>query len=788
MKRGLVTALAVCLMTAQLLGCAGAEGETESSRPERETTSVDSPQATLGRYVETEFSDENGSIRRPAQLLKKEQEVMIISLDGADARADAEAFAVIGGEDSAYPETLRQHFAAEDYITGMAAAENGARMYSIFRSEEEGDSQSFYYDKYFLTADGTEHAWDEAVAPDANVVFYDGRDGYFYVTDSWDSSSTRVYRVSAETGETEYLFEADGKAGWLFVCGDKIFLDMYDNLLIYSKESLQELEEDPVLNKTLADSLGDNNGSDGCGYLLYPGEDESIYVVTEEGVYRHVMYGSVMEQLIDGSLCSLSDISKLFVDMYVEESEGDMPVFYLLYDSGKLIRFVYDAQMPSVPDTVVTVYSLYEDNNIRMVISAYQKEHPETYVSYEVGVSGADGVTKEDALKNLATRLAAGEGPDIFLMDDLPYDSYVEKGILMDLNMLYERMQTEQDFFDNIVDAMREDEKLYTIPLSFYVPLLVGSGQTLGQIGSAEDMVAAMRDCEAPRGAAKAGLVDAAVVLQCMSYTYGQSFLREDGSLDRETLTDYLGLCKELYDADRQGMSEEDIQSRLSMQVSYFSMDNSSHYRNMYYMSRNMYSMAMCEMVFGDCFSIGNLGGNIRNGFNEFYALLQSTGQDYMLLPGEGKACIPSGMLSVNAATAVPEEAEEFLCYALTDFLYECDYLYGTPINRDALLKMEENTEKDAQGDPSYEPYLWYSFSSANDEIGEVISIEIAWCRPEVYERYNAMLDSVDSVSYCEYTVLDAVLEEGVAALTGESGIEETVDAIEKKVQLYLAE
>ncbi len=791
-KSGLTKVLAVCLMTAQLLGCAGAQDAQDAAggdAPKQETASEDNhPQATLGRYAEAEFTDESGSVRRLVQILPQGQELTVVGSDDADVRADVKELAVTDMDGSALPEAFRKHLDAGEYISDVAVAENGARMYTIFRSEGEGEAKSFYYDKYFLAADGTEHAWNDVAARDKSVVYYYGRDGYFYVTDSWGSDSTRIYRVSAESGETEYLFEADGKTQWLFTCGDKLLLDMNDRLCIYSIESLQELEEDPVLNEALADSLGKNNGRYGCGYLLYPGEEDSIYVVTEEGLYRHVMYGSVMEQLIDGSLCSLSDISKLFVDMYVEESGGDMPVFYLLYDSGKLIRFVYDEKMPSVPDTVVTVYSLYEDDNIRMVISAYQKDHPETYVRYEVGVSGTDGVTKEDALKNLATRLAAGEGPDILLMDDLPYASYVEKGVLMDLNTLYEQMRTEHDFFDNIVGALKEDEKLYTLPLSFYVPLLCGDAGALAQIGSAEDMAAVMRDCKTPNGAAKAGLVDAAAVLQCMSYTYGNSFLKEDGSLDRETLADYLKLCKELYDADRQGMTEEDIQNRLSLTRNYASMEGGSHYRQRYTMVRRISSMMLDGIVYGDSFSIGNLGGDIRNGFNDFYGLLQSTGWDYMLLPGKGRTCVPSGMLSVNAATAVPQEAEAFVRYALTDFLYETEFLFGTPVNRDALLKMEVNPEKDAQGNPSYEPYVSFGFSLANDESGEILSVEVAWCQPEVYERYNAMLDSLDSVNFCEYTVVDAVLEEGVAALTEEMSIEETVDAIEKKIQLHLAE
>lgn len=43
-------------------------------------------------------------------------------------------------------------------------------------------------------------------------------------------------------------------------------------------------------------------------------------------------------------------------------------------------------------------------------------------------------------------------------------------------------------------------------------------------------------------------------------------------------------------------------------------------------------------------------------------------------------------------------------------------------------------------------------------------------------------------MNYCDNRIYGAVIKLGQAALTGEAGIEETVDAIEKELELYLAE
>lgn len=197
-----------------------------------------------------------------------------------------------------------------------------------------------------------------------------------------------------------------------------------------------------------------------------------------------------------------------------------------------------------------------------------------------------------------------------------------------------------------------------------------------------------------------------------------------------------------------------------------------------------MGSMVMNRRVFGDAFAIGDLGGEIKYEFNYFYSVLkQIEGTDYMLLPGRGNTCMPEAMLAVNAATAVPEEACAFVKYMLSDYLEESTLLSGIPISRDVLLDMEKNPFMEEN-----DPWKAYSYHSLGTPDGEIYETQVAWQREDVYAQYNKMLDSIDSVNCCEYELLNAVLTGGAPALTGEKTIEETVDEIAKKVQIYLAE
>lgn len=791
-KRVLAAVLAGCVFTACMAGCAKSSPDANGADKEIQDATQSSPESSgqapsLGRYVETEFSyEEDSNMNQGKQILPWGDGLYLSDTMGVGAQADLTAKTLLSGDD-ACPEVLLKRFAADDYLTDMVTAENGARMYTVFTSAGQNE---WYYEKYYLSPDGTEMPWDTVPKEDSANMYY-GRDGYFYVANSWQGETTKVYRINSEDGETEFLFEVDGRVRYLSRGGNCLLMDMGDALKIYDLDTREEREEDKCLSDLLSDSLGESNGNISFAYLLFPGEEDSIYVVTKKGLYRHVLYGSVAEQLIDGSLCSLGDNTWL-VDMYVTNAAEEMPIFYVLFEDRRFVQFVYDAQVPSVPENMITVYSLYEDQNIQMVISAYRVQYPQVYVRYEIGITGDDGVTREDALKNLATALAAGEGPDVLLLDDLPYSSYADKGVLMDLSALYEGLQGEYTYFDNIVNAMRQKDALYTIPLGFTAPVLIGDADSLSKIQSAEDMVAAFRDTKASKGSTKVGLVDAQTVLQSLMFNYGSRFTTEDGSLNREAVAEFIELGRQVYEIDRENLTQEEIEERDRVWNRWGDLEPGSARRSnqMYSISKGADSAAQGMLMYGDRFGIGTLGGGIRNSFNTFMATLECRELDYMLLPGEGRAAVPMTLFGINAASKSSEDAQEFVRYALGDWMGEEEMYWTTPINRDALLKMEENPDKDDQGNPSYEPYVWMSSSVRNEDgsDGPYLSIEVKWCKPEVYEAYNKMLDSIDTVSSCEYMLRDTVLEEGAKALTGEQSIEESVNAIERKLQLYLAE
>jgi len=80
------------------------------------------------------------------------------------------------------------------------------------------------------------------------------------------------------------------------------------------------------------------------------------------------------------------------------------------------------------------------------------------------------------------TAMLSGKGMDIIEVSGLPVKEYVSKGFLLNMNDLLEQDQKlhKDDLQMNILDGLKLNDGLYTIPLGYSLRVLVGNGDMLG--------------------------------------------------------------------------------------------------------------------------------------------------------------------------------------------------------------------------------------------------------------------------------------------------------------------
>ena len=225
------------------------------------------------------------------------------------------------------------------------------------------------------------------------------------------------------------------------------------------------------------------------GQMLMDVRDGNLYGLRGNSVYVRTENGTVWEQILDAEnaprmqiASAVTAVRALASDCLVVDTWVSLSVRHGAGTRSQLLRYDYDPDLVRPKTRPLTVYSLEENPTVRQTVSQCMLEHPELEVRYEVGMQ--EGLEKEDAIKQLNTRLLAGEAPDVLILDGLPVDSLVEQGLLTDLSSL---VDTEGLY--PAARAGERDGKLWYVAGRMKLPLLLGAGyeppESLDQLAQA---------------------------------------------------------------------------------------------------------------------------------------------------------------------------------------------------------------------------------------------------------------------------------------------------------------
>lgn len=283
--------------------------------------------------------------------------------------------------------------------------------------------------------------------------------------------------------------------------------------------------------------------------------EQILYMGCRTGLYRYIWGGSVIEQIADGQMTALGDTQRSPRALQVLDNGA----FRVMFSGNYMVEMYYDETLPARPAKELTVYSLEENGWIRYAGQLFQKEHPDVLVRYETGMDGDNAVSREDALRNLNTRLLAGDVPDVIVMDRMDIEQYADKGMLRELDGILQPYLDDGILYQNIVEGMRmtEKNKIYSVPMMVYLPLWLGEKMYLDGEDSLEDIVAGMEKARQkhPEGAILYTLYPKDVLLQTMPVCL-PAWTGEDGSLDVEKLTAYYQAVRRMWEIDCAGFDD----------------------------------------------------------------------------------------------------------------------------------------------------------------------------------------------------------------------------------------
>lgn len=491
---------------------------------------------------------------------------------------------------------------------------------------------------------------------------------------------------------------------------------------------------------------------------------QDLYLANQKGIFRIALGGSVWEQLVDGSLTSLglpngsvTGLAQWDQDLYVLCNQGSQGL--------RVLKYSYDPTVPTVPAKELSVYSLATDTALVRAASLYQGAHPEYRVNLVTLLEQDAGATRQDVVSALNAELLAGKGPDLILLDGLPFDSYAEKGVLADLSDVVKKA----GMLRNVAAAMTVEGAVYAAPSAMALPVLLGDAAQLERARTLEDIAGLAEKW--PGGLTALPGRTAGEYFSLFAPASFDAWFDPNGELDRAALADYLVFIRRLAAAcpnDEIGKATGTMASTL-------------------YSSLLPDAMAGCGGSFLEMDRVRRgasaLHPMLMNGYMldmfETTMLEQMADGAVVPLPGQAPgAFVPMTVIGVNARGAQVEAAKDFVWVLLTQSQDVADLALGFPT-------CSAPFEAQIAYDPEMIPMEIEAQDPAN---GETVTLSYGWPSLSLREKIYQMAQRLDRAYLPDQALLQLMKDALAPYFAGDMACDQATEAVGARLRAYLAE
>lgn len=346
------------------------------------------------------------------------------------------------------------------------------------------------------------------------------------------------------------------------VIGDNIIIVDENGTHMYDYKNEKEMDVPQILSDFFSERNGSQN-DDIITFDMCSGENNSIYIACSEGIFRYVMNGNQIEQLIDGTVCSLGDPSLELSSIIYSEDD----TIYAAFKDGKILKYRYDPDLVTKVSSVLTIYSLEKNDTLSQSIRNFATSNRNIKIDYQVGMR--NGITYDDAMKDLTTQILSGNAPDVIMLDGIDIDNYIDKNMLADLSESEEIWNPNGTLLDNVAKWNKKRDSIYSVACRFRIPAVGIHSEEVETIKCLEDIADKVEEyrekyddpypiiyVESPEAAIKLGLI------------YDGNDVIGNGGVNKDKLAEMFDSCERIYNNSqnqsnpiRYSMHSQDIEN-----------------------------------------------------------------------------------------------------------------------------------------------------------------------------------------------------------------------------------
>lgn len=355
-----------------------------------------------------------------------------------------------------------------------------------------------------------------------------------YVSDIYvldDSSilikgSQNIVRYGSD-GSVQATFPAD--YGDMAVFGSQLAVSDYTKKII-----LYDLDS--------ADEVGQLN-ADSMGIRLGVADGSTLCYGNGSGIFRLNETADGWEQQVNVGMTSLCSPALSMEKMEMLADGGILVIFRNQDDSScSAVRYDFSADAPATPSQRLHVFSLLGNDTSKQAAVVMQRENPELYVRIETVAKGSN---VSDTLKSVNTALLAGKGADVFILDSMPIQAYMDKGVLLDMTDQIRQHTSTGEWMPNITESIQKDGRIYAFPTRFMVPSQWGDAEIASSIKNLGDLKAW---AEANRDTPPFYSMDTMDIFRKLIPVCAPAWFSEPKVLDEAKMTEFLECVKTLSD------------------------------------------------------------------------------------------------------------------------------------------------------------------------------------------------------------------------------------------------
>lgn len=493
-------------------------------------------------------------------------------------------------------------------------------------------------------------------------------------------------------------------------------------------------------------------------YSFYPGYGYDFYIADSYSVYGYNIGDTELTKLMS---YVDSDLDVWQINNIVPVSETE---FYGGYsgvggDNNGIAKFVKVPPEEVKDKQVLTLALVGMDWGLKSRVIEFNKTNAE----YRISITDyySDNGDYDAGISRLNTDIVSGKVPDIILLNEnMPVDSYINKGLFADLLPFIEKDEEidQADLMPNVVEAFSKDGKLYQLVPGYTIRTLVGKTSDVGtERGWTLQEAMELWDSKPAGTEFIAGMTRADMLQMCMMFAGDQFVDYRTGECD---------------------FNNEDFELLLTF-LSRFPVELSDDYYSDEYW--NQYdSMWRRGAVLTQALYL--------NDFRSLTYAEQGTFGEPVTLIGipsanrDGSAIVPDTQFAISAKSKYQDAAWQFLRYYLLDE-YQTE-TSGFPIS---MKKLKERAMEATQ-----KPY--YEDENGNkveyDDVTYVDGMEIQIEPMSEAEANECMelLKSYTNVGRYDTTLLNIITEEAEPYYSGQKSAAEVAKIVQNRAKVYLQE